>query len=186
MKIRLLLTILFAYSCLSATAQNTGDAPVQAMVKHQPFPHATGVAVDSPTYILLKSKIRAADTLRKTSESRIASLTGEIKANQSAVEHLTRLSQHDAARAAELSGAVASLQDALADAQADRNTAQNALDDIRDSLPRRLRRTLRKSHDPEQLAVLAAEYIDRLRIRKWQWAGAAGATGVLLTLAALL
>lgn len=165
------------------------------MVKNQPFPYHTGVAMDTLLYASLKSKLEVAQQLRKSADVRINSLISEITATRKAMDDQVRLGLHDAGRASTLATDMNLLQGNLANAQADRVKADRAFDEILDTLPRRVRKKLsrtgggtaiRPARNPEELAEATADYIKTLQSRTYKWAGVSGAVGIVFTLIAVL
>lgn len=162
--------LLSQYSCAQS---------VQAMVKNQPFPYPTGVAMDTLLYKNVKTKLLAADSLRAASERAIKTLQTEILATRKAMDDQFRLGQYDAAKAQTLLVQMNILQRELVDAQALLREAQLARDKILRELPRKIRKVL-ESATPDQIAQATVEYIHTLQKRKWTWSGISAGAGFLL------
>ena len=179
------LVLLAALAIASVMALfSPASGQVQSMVKNQPFPFPTGVAMDSALYASVRAKLVAAESLRISSQKAIQDLQGEIKATRTAKDNLFRLQQYDAHRADSLTTCMQTLQGKLQSAQDSLTTAQGAIDTVLGELPRRIRKAL-VSASPDQVATNVVTYVHTLQARKWKWLGAGTGIGTILTLIAL-
>lgn len=158
---------------------------VQAMVKQQPFPYRTGVAMDSALYANVKAKLLAAEQLRKTSEQAIRDLQAEIGLTRKAMDDQMALGRHDKAQADRLAGEMNRLQGELNVAKSSLSQAEQAIGNVLVALPRRVRKTLRNATS-EQIAAATLDYLHTLQKRKWTWSGAGVLAGLIGGLCLLL
>ncbi|RIV20526.1 hypothetical protein DYU11_21000 [Fibrisoma montanum] len=156
---------------------------VQAMVKDQPFPYATGVAMDTLLYARIKTRLVLADTLRIRSKRAVDSLQLEIRLTRKQLDDQVRLGQYDAGRAGALATQMNVQQSLLVDAQTSLRLAQLAFDEVLTALPRRVRKSLRTA---DEIARATVNYVRTLQSRQWKWGGFGAGVGFVLGLALML
>lgn len=171
----LILTAAVLISMLMATLKVNAQ-PV-AMVKHQPFPFASGVALDTITYDAVKQKLRAADRLRISSKRAVDSLQAEVKATRKALDDQFLLGKHDAGTVMGLTAKLNLLQADLVTAQNSLRAAEDAIGNVLAQLPRRIRKNLRIDQ-PDAIARAASDYLATLKMRKWTWSGSTLVVGI--------
>ncbi|QIP15693.1 hypothetical protein G8759_25195 [Spirosoma aureum] len=160
----------------------TQSAPsVQAMVRNQPFPYHSGVAMDTVLYVRVKTRLIAADSLRAAAEKAIKTLQSELLATRKAIDDQFRLGQYDKAKAQTLLAQLNILQGQLVQAQDWLRQAQLARDAVVKELPRKVRKLLEQA-TPDQIAAATVDYIHVLQKRKWKWAGWSVGGGFVLGL----
>lgn len=152
---------------------------VQAMVKNQPFPYKTGIAMDSTLYSAVKAKLQAAEQLRETSRKAVDSLKKEVLLTRKALDDQARLSHYDQHKSEGLITQMNQLQQQLATAQADVKRADELVASVLAELPRRLRKDL-KSAPAGVVAAATVNYVQTLQHRKWTWSGVSATAGILL------
>ncbi|WP_234733232.1 hypothetical protein [Tellurirhabdus bombi] len=152
---------------------------VRPLRQKDPFPFAQGVAINQPTYELIKTKIAAADELSKRSKKAVDSLKAEIAGLDTALAAQRRFGQQRSQEYTDLAGRYHTARDALELSEVDLRLATNSLDALKNLLPRRYRKRVLQ---PEQLSLVYDEYLSGLRKQRWQF----GAGGALLGVAGLI
>lgn len=175
----LLLALALAAFCAHFTPSR-GQA-VQAMVKNQPFPYPSGVAMDTLLYSSVKAKLQAAELVKTRSAQTIATLQTEIRAIGKALIDQQVLGQHDAKTADSLRAVLAVLITKLQTAGDEVTAAQKAINQVLAVLPRSVR-ILVQQQTPDQQASAVTEYVGILKARKWKWLGAGAGMAFVFTL----
>ncbi|GAB3550536.1 kinetochore Spc7 family protein [Spirosoma fluminis] len=178
-----LLLIALGLAALCALFTPADAQSVQAMVRNQPFPYKTGVAMDSALYANVKAKLQAADQLRVKARQAIDSLQKEIKATRRAMDDQALVGKHDKAQLEMLAAKMNSLQNDLNIAKSKLQQAEDTIAQIVNALPRRVRKSITT---PDQIARATVDYIHTLQNRKWSWSAVSVIGGFLAGVAAIL
>lgn len=157
----------------------TGQAQIVPMVKQMPFPYPVGIAADTASYASIRAKIKAADGLRQTCETRITSLTAEVASLNTVLDAEKALANYDEVQLADTRTQLDLVNRQLQQAVTDRDAAQSALKTLVKPLPRYLRRIVTNAPS-DVMATALIDDMHRQRVRKWTWSAVSIAGGFLL------
>ncbi|MBD2700147.1 hypothetical protein IC229_05840 [Spirosoma sp. BT702] len=160
--------------CTHCTGQS-----VQAMVKQQPFPYATGVAMDTATYQAVRAKLQAADQLKRDARRAIDSLLHEVNLTYKGLLDQQALRQHESTRLNEALTRMQLIDTQLSQATTKLKQAEQIRDAVLQTLPRRIRKQLTTA-SPDVVAEQVATYIKTQQRRKWSWASVSLTGGFVL------